>query len=56
MTGQPYDKPSQVAPIEGDVSVRGPGAVGVSLTPDAARETAGGLRPWRWASSLPVRP
>lgn len=40
MNRQPYDTPSQVEPVEGDVSVRGPGAVGVSLTPEAARETA----------------
>lgn len=44
MTRQPHDEPSQVEPVEGDVSVRGPGAVGVSLTPDAARQTASRLQ------------
>lgn len=44
MSRQPYDKPSQVEPVEGDVSVRGPGAVAVALTPDAARQTAARLQ------------
>lgn len=40
MTRQPHAEPSCVEPIEGEVSIRGPGAVGVSLTPDAALKTA----------------
>lgn len=44
MTRQPYNEPSRVEPIEGEVSVRGPGAVGVSLTPNAARQTAARLQ------------
>lgn len=43
MTHPPFDQPSQVAPVEGEVSLQGPGPVGVSLTPRAARRTASRL-------------
>jgi hypothetical protein len=35
-----YDNPSDVDAIDGEVTVNGPDGVGVSLTPDAALETA----------------
>ncbi|USQ95402.1 DUF3606 domain-containing protein [Caulobacter sp. RL271] len=44
MSREPFDQPSQVDPVEGEVSVRGPGATGVSLTPSAARETGDRLK------------
>ncbi|CAN5489018.1 hypothetical protein BH10PSE3_BH10PSE3_04300 [soil metagenome] len=40
MSRRVYDEPSQVSPIEGEVAVHGPGTTGMSITPDAARETA----------------
>jgi hypothetical protein len=40
MSRRVYDEPSQVTPIEGEVTVQGPGTTGMSITPDAARETA----------------
>lgn len=40
---KPFDQPSQVDPIEGEVSLRGPGAAGMSMTPTAARQTASRL-------------
>lgn len=40
MSRRVYDEPSQVSPIEGEVAVHGPGSTGMSITPDAARETA----------------
>lgn len=43
MSQEPFDQPSQVAPVEGEVSLRGPGPVGVSMTPQAARRTASRL-------------
>ncbi|WP_454718852.1 DUF3606 domain-containing protein [Caulobacter segnis] len=39
----PFDEPSQVAPVDGEVTLRGPGAAGLSMTPGAARETAARL-------------
>jgi len=43
MPQEPFDQPSQVEPIDGEVSLRGPGAAGLSLTPRAARETSARL-------------
>lgn len=40
MARDPFNDPSHVEPIEGVVSLRGPGAMSASLTPSAARETA----------------
>lgn len=40
MTIEAYNKPSQVTPVEGEVTMIGPGPTGVSITPDAARQTA----------------
>lgn len=40
MSQRPYGQPAEVAPVAGEASMRGPGALGVSLTPGAARETA----------------
>ena len=37
---KPYSEPMTVQPIEGEVVVLGPNAVGVALTPDAAEESA----------------
>jgi hypothetical protein len=39
----PYNEPSQVDPVDGEVTLRGPGAAGLSMTPGAARETAARL-------------
>ncbi|HWW24578.1 MAG TPA: hypothetical protein VNZ85_01640, partial [Caulobacter sp.] len=44
MPNEPFDQPSQVDPVEGEVSLRGPGAAGVSMTPQAARETGARLQ------------
>ncbi len=35
-----YDKPSRVFAVHGEVVLDGPNGVGVSMTPDAAAETA----------------
>lgn len=43
MPQPPHDQPSQVDPVEGEVSVRGPGSTSLSFTPGAARRTAGRL-------------
>lgn len=43
MPREPFDQPSQVDPVEGAVTVRGPGAASLSMTPEAARQTAGRL-------------
>lgn len=40
----PFDEPSQVEPVDGEVTLRGPGAAGLSMTPGAARETAARLK------------
>jgi hypothetical protein len=40
MAKPPYDTPSQVQPIDGEVVLIGPGATGLSVTPEAARQTA----------------
>ena len=39
MEDKPYDEPSDVAATDGKVAVKGPDAVDVELTPDAADET-----------------
>lgn len=39
----PFDEPSQVDPVDGEVTLRGPGPTGVAMTPQAARETAARL-------------
>lgn len=39
----PFDEPSQVEPVDGEVTVNGPGPTGVALTPQAARQTAARL-------------
>ena len=41
--GKVYDEASQVTAEQGEVQVDGPDGVAVSLTPEAARETAGRL-------------
>ena len=35
-----YDSPSQVSAVDGEVTVMGPGATSMSITPGAARDTA----------------
>ena len=35
-----YDDPSQVSAVEGEVTLRGPGAASMSITSDATRGTA----------------
>lgn len=40
MDSRPYDEPSEVAAIDGEVVVDGPDGVAVSLTPEAAIETS----------------
>jgi hypothetical protein len=35
-----YDKPSRVFAVHGEVILDGPNGIGVSMTPDAAAETA----------------
>ena len=44
MPKPPYDEPSNVSAIDGEVTVNGPDGVGVSLTPDAAEETGERLK------------
>jgi hypothetical protein len=39
----PYDEPSDVTAIDGDVDLLGPDGVDVSMTPEAAEKTAGRL-------------
>lgn len=39
----PFDEPSQVDPVDGEVTLRGPGPTGIAMTPQAARETAARL-------------
>lgn len=38
MTKAPYDKPSKVTAVDGEVVLDGPDGVGVSVTPRAAKE------------------
>lgn len=38
--GNPFDEPSHVEAVDGEVVVDGPDGVAVSLTPDAAMATA----------------
>lgn len=33
----PYDEPSEVTAVEGDVDISGPGGVDVSMTPEAQK-------------------
>ena len=40
MTEQAHDTPADVSATKGDVSVRGPGGIVYSMTPDAAAETS----------------
>lgn len=40
MVKDAYDDPSQVSAVEGEVTIRGPGAASMSITPNAARDTA----------------
>lgn len=40
MVQYPYDSPSQVNAVDGEVTVSGPGATSMSITPGAARDTA----------------
>lgn len=40
MVKDAYDSPSQVSAVDGEVTVMGPGATSMSITPDAARDTA----------------
>lgn len=42
-TEGPYDEPSDVTAVEGDVDISGPDGVDVSMTPEAAEITAGRL-------------
>jgi len=42
-TEGPYDEPSDVTAVEGDVDISGPDSVDVSMTPEAAEITAGRL-------------
>jgi hypothetical protein len=35
-----FDSPASVEAVDGEVAIVGPGRLGVSLTPDAARETS----------------
>lgn len=37
---KPHDEPMRVQAIDGEVVVLGPDAVGLSMTPDAAEESA----------------
>lgn len=39
----PFDEPSKVEPVDGEVTLCGPGAIGMAMTPQAARETAARL-------------
>lgn len=39
----PFDEPSHVEPVDGEVTLRGPGPTGIAMTPQAARETAARL-------------
>lgn len=40
MVKDAYDYPSQVSAVDGEVTLRGPGAASMSITPGAARDTA----------------
>lgn len=39
-----YDQPSDVASVDGEVTMNGPDGVGLSMTPDAAHRTGERLR------------
>lgn len=41
---EPYDEPTQVTAIDGEVVLDGPDGIGVSMTPDAAEETSRRLK------------
>lgn len=60
---QIYDEPSKVAAEDGSVSVDGPDAVDVRLTPEAAEKTADDLteeamraRGQRHLKNMPMKP
>jgi hypothetical protein len=36
----PYDEPTKVTPVDGEVTLDGPDGIAVSMTPEAAEETA----------------
>jgi hypothetical protein len=36
----PYDKPTRAHAVDGEVTLTGPGNIGLSLTPEAARASA----------------
>jgi hypothetical protein len=40
---KPYDEPSDVRAVDGDVVIEGPGDVDIIMTPKAAEKTAGEL-------------
>jgi hypothetical protein len=40
MNKDPYDEPSKVSAVDGEVVLDGPDGVGVSVTPEAAKETS----------------
>jgi hypothetical protein len=40
MTKGPYDEPTKVDAVDGEVTLDGPDGVGLSVTPRAARRTA----------------
>jgi hypothetical protein len=40
MVKDAYDNPSQFSAVDGEVAIMGPGATSMSITPDAARDTA----------------
>jgi hypothetical protein len=40
---KPYDEPSEVTAIDGNVVIEGPGDVDIIMTPKAAEKTAGEL-------------
>lgn len=39
-TKRPFDEPSEVDAVEGSVTLEGPNAVDVAMTPEAAEETS----------------
>lgn len=41
---EPYDEPTQVTAIDGEVVLDGPDGIGVSMTSDAAEETGRRLK------------
>lgn len=43
MSRDAFDHPGEAQPVEGEVALMGPGKTGLSLTPEAARQTAANL-------------